>query len=59
VLAGARGTRPADLDRVADVVARVAAAAAGLGPALQALEINPLRVDGGDVEALDVLVVTS
>jgi hypothetical protein len=23
------------------------------------LEINPLRVDGGDVEALDVLVVTN
>jgi succinyl-CoA synthetase beta subunit len=59
VLAGARGTRPADVDRVADVVARVAAAAARLGPALQTLEINPLRVDGGDVEALDVLVVTS
>jgi acetate---CoA ligase (ADP-forming) len=58
VLAGARGTRPADLDRVADVVARVAAAAAGLGPALHTLEINPLRVDGADVEALDVLVVT-
>jgi acetate---CoA ligase (ADP-forming) len=58
VLGGARGTRPADLDRVAEVVAGVAAAAAGLGPALQTLEINPLRVDGGDVEALDVLVVT-
>jgi acyl-CoA synthetase (NDP forming) len=59
VLGGARGTRPADLDRVAEVVTRVADAAAGLGPALQTLEINPLRVDGGDVEALDVLVVTS
>jgi acetate---CoA ligase (ADP-forming) len=59
VLDGARGTRPADLDRVAEVVTRVADAAAGLGPALQTLEINPLRVDGGDVEALDVLVVTS
>jgi acyl-CoA synthetase (NDP forming) len=58
VLGGARGTRPADLDRVAEVVAGVATAAAGLGPALQTLEINPLRVDGGDVEALDVLVVT-
>jgi acyl-CoA synthetase (NDP forming) len=58
VLGGARGTRPADLDRVAEVVAQVAAAAAGLGPALQALEINPRRVDGDDVEALDVLVVT-
>jgi acetate---CoA ligase (ADP-forming) len=59
VLGGARGTRPADLDRVADVVARVAETAFGLGPALQTLEINPLRVDGRDVEALDVLVVTA
>src|SRR4051812_35878415 len=58
VLEGARGTRPADLDRVAEVVAQVAAAAAGLGPALQTLEINPLRVDGDDVAALDVLVIT-
>jgi acetate---CoA ligase (ADP-forming) len=58
VLRGARGSRPADLDRVAEVVAQVAAAAAGLGPALNTLEINPLRVDGDDVEALDVLVVT-
>lgn len=58
VLQGIRGTRPADLDRVAGVVAQVAAAAAGLGPALHTLEINPLRVDGSDVEALDVLVVT-
>jgi acyl-CoA synthetase (NDP forming) len=58
VLAGARGTRPADLDRVAEVVAAVATAAAGLGGALHTLEINPLRVDGDAVEALDVLVVT-
>jgi acetate---CoA ligase (ADP-forming) len=58
VLRGARGSRPADLDRVAEAVAQVAAAAAGLGPALQTLEINPLRVDGDSVEALDVLVVT-
>jgi acyl-CoA synthetase (NDP forming) len=58
VLGGARGSRPADLDRVAEVVTAVADAAAGLGPALQTLEINPLRVDGSDVEALDALVVT-
>jgi acyl-CoA synthetase (NDP forming) len=58
VLRGARGTRPADLDRVAEVVTRVADAATALGPALHTLEINPLRVDGADVEALDVLVVT-
>jgi acetate---CoA ligase (ADP-forming) len=59
VLTGARGARPADLDRVAEVIARVTDAAAGLGPALQTLEINPLRVDGHAVEALDVLVVTA
>jgi acyl-CoA synthetase (NDP forming) len=59
VLGGARGTRAADLDRVAEVVTKIADAAAGLGPALQTLEINPLRVDGDDVEALDVLVATS
>lgn len=58
VLRGARGARPADLDRVADAVAAVADAAAGLGPALRTVEINPLRVDGDLVEALDVLVVT-
>lgn len=58
VLKGVRGSRPADLDRIAEVVAAVAAAAASLGPALHTLEINPLRVDGSDIEALDVLVVT-
>jgi succinyl-CoA synthetase beta subunit len=59
VLRGVRGTRPVDVDRVAEVVAQVATAAAGLGQALQTLEINPLRVDGDSVEALDVLVVTN
>lgn len=58
VLTGARGARPVDLDRVAGVVTAIAAAATRLGPALRTLEINPLRVDGSDVEALDVLVVT-
>jgi acyl-CoA synthetase (NDP forming) len=58
LLAGARGTAPADLDRVAEVVAAVADCARSLGPALQTIEINPLRVDGGHVEALDVLVLT-
>ncbi|WP_433273066.1 acetate--CoA ligase family protein [Pseudonocardia xinjiangensis] len=58
VLAGARGTVPVDLQAVAEVATRVAECARSLGPALQVLEINPLRVDGSDVEALDVLVVT-
>lgn len=58
VLAGARGVAPADLPRVAEVVARLAECARLLGPALQTVEINPLWVDGSRVEALDVLVVT-
>lgn len=58
VLAGARGVAPADLSRVAEVVARLAECARSLGPTLRAMEINPLWVDGSQVEALDVLVVT-
>jgi hypothetical protein len=39
-------------------VVRLAECARSLGPALRTVEINPLRVDGAQVEALDVLVVT-
>ncbi|MET0986220.1 MAG: hypothetical protein ABW034_12525 [Steroidobacteraceae bacterium] len=48
---------PADLERVADVVVKIGAAALALGPGLAALEINPLLVRGSDVEALDALPV--
>jgi len=40
-------------------VLALAESARALGPSLQAIEVNPLRVDGSTVEALDVLVVTS
>ncbi|MEV0970732.1 acetate--CoA ligase family protein [Microtetraspora glauca] len=56
LLRGARGTEPADLDAVADVVARIAAFAESLGDRLESLEINPLLVNGSRVEALDALV---
>ncbi|MCG5215033.1 acetate--CoA ligase family protein [Streptosporangium soli] len=56
LLQGARGTEPADLDAVAEVVARLAAFAETLGDDLEALEINPLLVNGSRVEALDALV---
>ncbi|GAA0388741.1 acetate--CoA ligase family protein [Microbispora corallina] len=56
LLEGARGTEPADLDAVADVVARVAAVAESLGDRLESLEINPLLVAGSRVEALDALI---
>jgi acyl-CoA synthetase (NDP forming) len=56
VLRGARGTEPADLGRVADVIARIAAVATDLGDRLESLEVNPLFVRGSQVEALDALI---
>ncbi len=56
VLRGARGAPPADLPRVAAVIAQIAAVAAGLGDRLESLEVNPLLVRGDQVEALDALI---
>jgi succinyl-CoA synthetase beta subunit len=58
LLAGARGTQAADIDALARVITLLADAAASLGGALRELEINPLWVNGDQIEALDVLVVT-
>ncbi len=58
LLRGARGTRPADLDALAQVIISICDAAASLDGSLRALEVNPLWVDGHQIEALDVLVVT-
>jgi len=59
LLRGARGTRPADLDVLARVVKNVGDAALSIPDgSLRTLEINPLWVNGDQVEALDVLVVT-
>ncbi len=58
LLRGARGTRPADLDALAQVIIGICDAAASLDGSLRALEVNPLWVDGDEIEALDVLVVT-
>ena len=58
VLQGARGGQPADLDALAEVITRVSQAALSLGGSLQAMEVNPLWVNGDQVEALDVLVIT-
>ena len=56
LLDGVRGGRPADLDALAAVVARIGDLALALGDELLALEVNPLRVDGSTVEALDAVV---
>lgn len=56
VLDGVRGGPAADLDVLAEVVARVGDLALALGDDLVSLEINPLRVDGAQVEALDAVI---
>jgi acyl-CoA synthetase (NDP forming) len=58
LLQGARGTRPANLDAVAAAIAGLGEVALSLDGTLRALEVNPLWVNGDQVEALDVLVVT-
>ena len=58
LLQGARGTRPADLNALAEAITGISQVAHSLGGALRALEVNPLWVNGDQVEALDVLVVT-
>jgi acyl-CoA synthetase (NDP forming) len=58
VLQGARGTPPANLDAIAEAIARLSDTALSLSGTLRALEVNPLWVHGDQVEALDVLVVT-
>jgi len=62
LLQGARGGQPASLDAVAEAIAGLGEVALSLNGAqygaLRALEVNPLWVNGDQVEALDVLVVT-
>ena len=47
-----------DLDALASVIAKLGDTAVSLGDSLGALEVNPLWVNGSQIEALDVLVVT-
>jgi acyl-CoA synthetase (NDP forming) len=57
MLEGQRGVPAADLDAVAEAIARIGDAAVALGPTLEALDVNPLWVRGSQVEALDGLAV--
>ena len=57
LLEGYRGATAVDLDRLSEVIVAIGNAVMMLGPRLAALEINPLWVSGGEIEALDALVV--
>ena len=56
LLHGARGSMPADLDSLVEVIFYTSRLARALGEQLESLEINPLRVDGSQIEALDALI---
>ena len=53
LLQGARGSQPADLDAVAAAIAGLGEVPLALNGALRALEVNPLWVNGDQVEALE------
>jgi acetate---CoA ligase (ADP-forming) len=56
VLDGFRGSAPADRAALGEFVAQVGDLALALGDELVSLEINPVRVDGSQIEALDAVV---
>ena len=56
LLQGARGSKVADIDALVEVIYQISTLAVALQDNLESLEINPLRVDGSQIEALDVLV---
>jgi acyl-CoA synthetase (NDP forming) len=56
VLDGVRGGAPADVPALAEVVSRIGDLALALGDELESLEVNPLRVEGSVIEALDAVV---
>ena len=55
LLRGFRGGPAADRAAVCDAVAAIALTFRQAGPTIRSLEVNPLRVDGPDVQALDLL----
>ncbi|WP_214102688.1 acetate--CoA ligase family protein [Acrocarpospora catenulata] len=57
LLLGARNSRPADLDALSEVIAHIGALAVACGPALSAIEVNPIRVDGSQIEVLDAVAL--
>jgi acetate---CoA ligase (ADP-forming) len=58
LLAGARGTQPADLTAVARMAVRLSQFALAAGPALVVAELNPVLCAGDRTEALDALIIT-
>ena len=56
LLHGSRSSLSADIDALVEVIYQIARLAQGLKDRLESLEINPLRVDGSQIEALDAVI---
>jgi hypothetical protein len=59
MLSGYRGSAGVDIDRLAEFIVSVTQAAESLGDELHTIEVNPIWASGEQIEALDVLVVTT
>ena len=53
---GFRGGAPANLDALADAIARVSELAADLAGEIEELDVNPLRCGPRQVAAVDALI---
>ncbi len=56
LLRGARGSQGADREKLVEEILRIAELAQELKEDLDALEINPLRIEGTHIEALDAVI---
>ena len=56
LLQAARGSKRADLEALVEVIYHIAELAQALKANMESLEINPLRVDGSQIEALDAVI---
>lgn len=56
LLRGVRGTVPADFKALGRVIEKIGSLAYALGDDLESLEVNPLRVNGSEVEAMDAVI---
>ncbi|MCB1474902.1 MAG: acetate--CoA ligase family protein [Rhodobiaceae bacterium] len=57
LLQGYRGGEAVDMARLEEVIFNITRAALAAGDRLEALEVNPLRISGSRIEALDALVL--
>ena len=56
LLQGARGSKAADMSALIEVIYQISTLAVALKDNLETLEVNPLRVNGSQIEALDALI---